>query len=167
MSTTSQHLTVGGLVTFDYRLASVPDTINVISLSATLVSTLNVRSMKNPNVALAHSFRRTTLYDINARAPLHKNTDLHILTFDEEREAIPFVPPGKSHAVGSPLQVVPSGGSFHVRFAALLTTFIQLSNNLAHCCSSRTSSASLLIMSFDLLLYLEQGPLFEYTMNSS
>lgn len=122
ISTSSQHLTVGGLISFDYQLASVPSTLNIISATAFLNTTYRIKSMKSPETELRRSMRRTLLFEVNDRRPAHAedtfmqaaDVDGHVLPAPERERSKPSQtrfhrPP--SHEV---IQVIPPGGSFQV-----------------------------------------------------
>lgn len=123
MGTSSQHLTVGGLVSLDFYLASVPATLNIISTSVSLTTEYHIGTMADPETRTKRSVRRFVLFELNDRK--HTNPmETCIEAKDKDGTPLelepPYKPPSRTDTrfhdttpLG-PVQVIPPGGSLLV-----------------------------------------------------
>jgi hypothetical protein len=121
ISTISEHLTVGGLISFGFKLDNVPQTINVLSVSAYLETTYRVMSIKEPAKQVGQGSKRTLLVEINRSKTITPDTSMltmgasgllpAYLTALSGNEILASPDPVDQ---GVPFQVVPTGGSFQV-----------------------------------------------------
>ena len=139
----SQHLTVGGLIDFDYRLACVPTTLKIISVSAFLDTTFRIISVKDKSRKLKRTSRRTLLFEVNADRPINEDTRLEAAQADGTR-VTPLVNVStmpvrfSTPSACNPLIVLQPGGSMHVSIwilSATTTTIILLTRKLSTCTS--------------------------------
>lgn len=69
MATAAQHLTVGGLLNFDFLLAQATSSLQIISISATLFAHYTLRSIQRPNSPPQYATKKTRLFIIDANNP--------------------------------------------------------------------------------------------------
>lgn len=138
MTAASQHLTVGGLINFNYKLVCVPTTTKILSISAILHTTFRIKSPKK-STELKLTKRRTLLFELSAQRPVSE--DMHVDTQDAAGNSIPppplppKTPSSRFTAVlpSTPFQIVPPGGSVNV----WITCFV-----LIHLCPNNTLLSS-------------------------
>lgn len=92
MTTAAQHLTVGGLLNFDFLLASVPTTIQIISVSATLFAHYTLRSIQRPSQPPQYASKRTRLFLFDAKNP--PCTDTKMLALNSQGSVTPTLTGG-------------------------------------------------------------------------
>lgn len=86
IATAAQHLTVGGLLNFDFLLASVPTALQIISVSATLSANYTLRSVQRPSKPPQHAIKRTRLFIFDAKNP--PCTDTRMLALNSQGSSV-------------------------------------------------------------------------------
>ena len=121
ISTASEHLTVGGLINFEFKLVKVPQTINILSVAAHLETTYRVMSIKEPNKQIGQGSQRIPLVEINRSKTMTRDTVMLAMGASGPLPACLTELPGNDMQTspdyvdqGAPFQVVPAGGSFQV-----------------------------------------------------
>lgn len=139
ISASSQHLTVGGLINFEYKLINVPRTINVLRLSADLKTTYSTRSVIDFEKTLGSTCQTAPLFVVSThnKEGLNKNgsTYLHAAHEDGTPVSLPARHPAANGPkwlqpqIKEPLSVVPFCGSFHVREPFAICQRVPTHNN--------------------------------------
>lgn len=144
MATAAQHLTVGGLLTFDLLLADVPSPVRIISVSASLLARYTIRSVERPTIDPQYASKKTRLFIIDANhLPCSDDTELlvkgnerlplttnliespggccipaaetpQVLQQTKDKDKKQTRKSGHVYPGDTPLQVIEAGGSFQV-----------------------------------------------------
>jgi len=121
ISTASEHLTVGGLISFEFKLVKVPQTINILSVTAHLETTYRVMSIKEPTKQIGQGSQRIPLVEIDRSNPMTRDTFMLTMGASGPLPACLTENLGNDMRTspnyvdqGVPFQVVPDGGSFQV-----------------------------------------------------
>lgn len=125
----SQHLTVGGLIRFDFRIAQAPTNLNILSVSAHLDTSYRIASPTDPTKVLRDEAVRTLLFE--ASDPGSLSEDSRILVTDGNgipmpSDAMTAGPPGPEGNT-RPLQKLQAGGAFYASHLARLPSHDVLS----------------------------------------
>lgn len=100
MATAAQHLTVGGLLNFDFFLASIPTAMQIISVSATLFAHYTLKSIQRPNNPAQYASKKTRLFVFDAMNP--PCTDTKMLALNSEGCVTPTMTTGALPSSSSP-----------------------------------------------------------------
>ena len=119
VTATSQHLTVGGLIEFGYRLASVPTALKIISVGAFLDTTFRTSSMKDKLRELKRTSRRTLLFEVSVDRPMSEDTRLEAVHADGTSVTplanAPIPVRSNTSSARNPFLILQPGASMHVR----------------------------------------------------
>lgn len=106
MATAAQHLTVGGLLHFDFLLACTPASLQIMSVSATLFAHYTLQSMQRPNNPPQFASKRTRLFLFDAKNP--PCTDTTMLAKNGDGSLSPTMTSGSSAPSSPQSQTAPS-----------------------------------------------------------
>jgi len=121
ISTAPEHLTVRGLISFEFKLVKVPQTINILSVAAHLETTYRVMSIKEPTKQIGQGSQSIPLVEFDRSKTMTRDTFMLTMGasgplpacltefFGNDMQTSPDYADQ-----GAPFQVVPAGGSFQV-----------------------------------------------------
>lgn len=131
----SPHLTVGGLIKFDYKLTCVSRTIKIVSVAAMLHTITRVKSLDDPSMKEVITTKNLFIFNLNANRIGMEESFLE--AFDAESRLVSPIPssPGNNPLASrfmtfpssKPFQIVPKGGKLHVSAYTLSSSIHPLS----------------------------------------